>query len=303
MSWARLLTSPPPTTSWLLDSTVVAALRRDPKGGALWAAEATPPGFFEVGPVGLQSVDRRKLVALLGSIHSRLEGARRSALVVPTGWTRSYVLSFPELPRRQRELEQVVQWRLKKLLPVPPTELRMSLVNLAPSDGVRSMLAVVGLERALAELEAAFREVGVEVGMITSQIFALAASPAPGACLLVQQEQGFLSLLLTEDGVPRLIRTKHLASSGSLAEAVRRELSLTLGYIRETLGFASEIGVEVFAESPALGREIEDWRAAQAGVSGLPPRTSPVFAVSGAEARLGAARVQPLWAVIAEVRR
>jgi hypothetical protein len=145
-----------------------------------------------------------------------------------------------------------VQWRLK--LPVPPTELRMSLVSLASSDGVRSMLAVVGLERALAELEAAFREIGVELGMITGQIFALAVSPAPGACLLVQQEQGFLSMLLTEDGVPRLIRTKHLASSGSLAEAVRRELSLTLGYIRETLGLPGDRR-RVFAESPALGRD------------------------------------------------
>jgi len=302
MSWARLLTSPPPTTSWILDGSVVAALRRDPKGGALWAAEATPPGVFEVGPVGLQSVDRRKLVALLGSIHSRLEGARRAAVVVPTGWTRSYVLSFPELPRRQRELEQVVQWRLKKLLPVPPTELRMSLVSLAPSDGARSLLAMVGLERALAELEAAFREVGVEPGMITGQIFALAASSAPGACLLVQQEQGFLSLLLAEAGVPRLMRTKHLASSGPLAETVRRELGLTLGYIRETLGIDGELGVEVFAENPALGREIEDWRAAQTGVSALPVRPTPAFAVSGAEARLGAERIQPMWAMIAEDR-
>ena len=302
MSWARLLTSPPPTTSWILDGSVVAALRRDPKGGALWAAEATPPGVFEVGPVGLQSVDRRKLVALLGSIHSRLEGARRAAVVVPTGWTRSYVLSFPELPRRQRELEQVVQWRLKKLLPVPPTELRMSLVSLAPSDGARSLLAMVGLERALAALEAVFREVGVAPRMITGQIFALAASSAPGACLLVQQEQGFLSLLLAEAGVHRLMRTKHLASSGPLAETVRRELGLTLGYIRETLGIDGELGVEVFAENPALGREIEDWRAAQTGVSALPVRPTPAFAVSGAEARLGAERIQPMWAMIAEDR-
>jgi hypothetical protein len=302
MSRARFLISPPPSTSWILDGTVIAAIRRDPKSGALWAAETTPTGVFEAGPVGLQSVDRRKLVAVLGSIQSRLEGARRAGLVVPTGWTRSYVLSFPELPRRQRELEQVVQWRLKKLLPVPPTELRMSLVNLTPSDGARSILAMVALERALAELEAAFREVGVELGMITGQIFALAASPIPGACLLVQQEQGFLSLLLTVEGVPRLTRTKHLASSGRLAETVRRELSLTVGYIRETLGITGELGVEVFAEDPVLGREIEGWRAEQAGVAGLPQRSQPAFAVGGAEARLGTARIQPLWSMIAENR-
>ncbi|HOC41414.1 MAG TPA: hypothetical protein PKJ99_00245 [Thermoanaerobaculales bacterium] len=300
MSWARFLISPPPTTSWILDGSVVAAIRREPRGGVLWAAEATPPGSFEVGPVGLQAVDRRKLVAALGSIHGRLEGARRAAVVVPTGWTRSYVLSFQDLPRRQREIEQVVQWRLKKLLPAPPSELRMSLVNLAPTDGARPMLVMVAMERALSELEAAFREVGVELGLITGQIFALAAASAPGTRLLVQQEQGFLSLHLSEGDDLRLIRTKHLASSGRVGEAVRRELNLTLGYIRETLGVPGELGIEVFADSAVLEREIEDWRLMQPGVTRLPERPAPPFTVAGAEGRLGQARIQPLWAVIAE---
>jgi hypothetical protein len=302
MSWTRLLTSPPPTTSWLLDSSVVAALRREPKGGVLWAAEPMPSGVFEVGPVGLQSVDRRKLAALLASIHGRLDGARRAAAVVPTGWTRSYVLSFPELPRRQRELEQVVQWRLKKLLPVPPTDLRMSLVNLASADGTRPMLAMVGLERALAEVESAFRDVSIEIGLITGQIFGLAATPAPGARLLVQQDEGFLSLLLTEDDGSRLIRAKHLASSGRLADAVRRELNLTLSYCREALGIGGEISLEVFAESADLEREIEDWRTGQAGVPRVPARPLPSFTVGGAQERLGLSRIQSLWAVIAEGR-
>jgi len=302
MSWARLLTSPPPTTSWLLDSSVVAALRREPKGGVLWAAEPMPPGVFEVGPVGLQSVDRRKLAAVLASIHGRLDGARRVAAVVPTGWTRSYVLSFQELPHRQRELEQVVQWRLKKLLPVPPTDLRMSLVNLASTDGTRPMLAMVGLERALAEVEATFRDVSIEIGLITGQIFALAATPAPGARLLVQQDEGFLSLLLTDGDGSRLIRAKHLASSGRLADAVRRELSLTLSYCREALGIGGEIGLEVFAERADLEREIEDWRTGQAGVPRVPARPLPSFTVGGAQERLGPSRTQSLWAVIAEGR-
>jgi len=303
MNWTRLLTSPPPTTSWILDGSVIAALRRDPKGGVLWAAEPTPAGSFEVGPAGLQSVDRRKLVAALGSIHGRLDGARRVAVVVPTGWSRSYVLSFQELPRRQRELEQVVQWRLKKLLPVPPSDLRMALVNLAPSDGSRPMLATVGLERAFAEIEAAFREISIEVGLITGQIFALARAAAPGARLLVQQEGGFLSLLITEDDQPRLIRTKHLSSSGRLADATRRELNLTLTFIRESLGIVGELGLEVFADSSGLEREIEDWRSAQTGVQRVPARPLPSFAIAGALERLGLARIQPLWSVIEEDRR
>ncbi len=79
MSWARLLTSPPPTTSWLLDSYGRRGAPARPQGRRAVGRRDDAAGVFEVGPVGLQSVDRRKLVALLGSIHSRLEGARRAA--------------------------------------------------------------------------------------------------------------------------------------------------------------------------------------------------------------------------------
>jgi len=298
MNWQQYLISPPPTTSWTLDGAVIAGLRRDPKGSVLWAAEATPEGAFEVGPVGLQSVDRRKLVTVLGSIHGRLEGARRVALVVPSAWTRSYRLEFQELPRRHGEVEQVVQWRLKKLLPVPPADLRLSLVPLPSGNGARPLLAMAAIERALAELEASFAEVGVELGMITSRYFALAAEDPPGPRLLVQHEEGFLSLLLTQGGTLRLIRTKPLAAAGRTADIVRRELGLTLGYIRETIGLKGEIGLEVSAESAQLEHEIEDWRTRQPGLTKLASPPPPDFAEGGAVDRLGMARIQPAWSLM-----
>lgn len=298
MNWQQYLTSPPPTTSWTLDGAVIAGLRRDAKGAVLWAAEATPDGAFEVGPVGLQAVDRRKLVTVLGSIHGRLEGARRVALVVPSAWTRSYRLEFQELPRRQRELEQVVQWRLKKLLPVPPTDLRLSIVVLPGADGSRPLLVMAAMERALSELEAAFADVGIETGMITGRNFALAAFDVPGPRLLVQQEPGFLSLLLTQASALQLIRTKPLASSGRTDEIIQRELNLTLAYIRGTIGIKGEIGLEVSAESDELQRTIEGWRTKQPGVNRLAPAQAPSFAERGADDRLGSARIQPTWSLM-----
>jgi len=301
MNWKQHLTSPPPTTSWTLDGAVIAGLRRDPKGGVLWAAETTPEGAFEAGPVGLQSVDRRKLLTVLGSIHGRLDGARRAAVVVPSAWTRSYRLEFPELPSRHGELEQVVRWRLKKLLPVPPADLRMSLVPLPPGDGPRPLLAMVAIERAVAELEAAFAEVGVELGMLTGRNFALAASGGATPRLLVQQEQGFLSLLLVQDAVLRLIRTKPLAAAGRLGDIVRRELSLTLGYIRGTIGLKGEVVLDVSAESAELAAEIEEWRERQPGVTRGAAAAPPPFTEGGAVDRLGMARIQPAWAVMTGV--
>jgi hypothetical protein len=253
--------------------------------------------------VGLQAVDRRKLVTVLGSIHGRLDGARRAAVVVPSAWMRSSRLDFPELPTRHGELEQVVQWRLKKLLPVPPADLRMSLVTLPPAGGSRPLLAMVAIERAIAELEAAFGEVGVGLGMITGRNFALAAVDSTTSRLLVQQEQGFLSLLLVQDAVLRLVRTKPLAASGRLGDVVRRELGLTLGYIRETIGLKGEIGLEVSAEDAEIAGEIEEWRVRQQGVTRVNGGAPPPFAEGGAVDRLGMARIQPAWSVMTGVTR
>lgn len=295
----KLLESPPPTTSWTIDRSLVGALRRDPSSGAHWAAEATPEGVFDVGPVGLQSVDRRKLMTVLGSIHGRLDGARRAAVVVPSAWTRSYRLEFAELPRRHGELEQVVQWRLKKLLPVPPSELRMSLAPLAPADGVRPLLAMVALERAVAELEGAFRDVGIEPGMITGRNFALAGYGGDGgARMIVQQEDGLLSLMLLDGDALRLIRTKPLAASGRLGDIVRRELGLTLVYIRDTVGVSGDIAFEISADDPTQATEMEQWLSGQPGMVRRAAVDLPQLVEPGAEERLGWARIRPAWSVL-----
>jgi len=301
MNWKKVLVNPPPTTCWVVDGTVVTALRRETKGGVLWAAESTPAGVFEVGPVGLQSVDRAKLAPVLSSLQTRIEGAKRAAVVVPSGWTRSYLLEFEELPRDQNELDQVVQWRLKKLLPVQPSELRISLIPLQSGNGARPLLCMVGVERALAGLEAALSDVGVNPGMITTRAFALTGPPTRGARLLVQQEEGFLSILLTVDDLPRLVRTKPLARSTVSGEVIRRELNLALGFIRESLGVTGRIGLHATAESPEILGEIEDWRSGQENLPGVAGVPMPTFIQGGAGDRLGAARVEPAISLIAEV--
>ena len=85
MNWKKLVTSPPPTTCWNLDSSVIASIRKDGKGMLHWAADAAPSDLFEVGSVGLQSVDRERLAAAVGSVQDRIQGAARAAAVVPTG--------------------------------------------------------------------------------------------------------------------------------------------------------------------------------------------------------------------------
>ncbi len=139
-----LLTSPPPATGWTLDTAMAAVVRRQEKTGLRCAAVEMPGDAFEVGPVGLQTVDEDKLRPVLARLQDEVEGSKRAAVVIPTGWLRTHMLEFDNLPRRQADVKDMVMWRLKKMLPVPPSSLRLAMVSLlarrwsaAPADSGR----------------------------------------------------------------------------------------------------------------------------------------------------------------------
>jgi len=267
MRLQRVLESRPTTSVWLLEPDTAIAVRRDRKGGLTAARVALPPGVVEVGSVGLQVLDRQRLAEQVRPLQERVGGSRRAAVVVPTAWVRTHLLDFDHLPRRGSELVEVVRWRLKKLLPVAPTELRLALVPIHV-DGSHQVLCVSALERPLADLEAAFAEVNVEPGLITPRLFALARRVRPGTSprLVVQHEEGFLSLVLTLDGRPRLLRTKPLPPTDEAWALTLRELHLALSYIRDTLSIDGELAVTTSAGSGAVDESLEQWWTDQEGV-------------------------------------
>jgi hypothetical protein len=294
MNLRGLLTSRPTATGWLLEPRFAAIVRRDGKGALHCAHTALPEGVLEGGPVGLQTVDRERLTAHLKPLQDRVGGARRAAVVIPTGWVRSHLLEFDHLPRRAGEQSEVVRWRLKKLLPVQPTELRLSIVS-HQLGGHRQILSMAGLERALSELEAAFSALGVEPGLLTSRLFALAAESRQGLRVVVQHEPGFLSLLLDTDSGPRLLRTKPLPPGGDVWSDTTRELHLALSYIRENLSIGEPLGVLVAAGEGALEQALSEWWGAQPGVT-VESQPTPVCTELGMD--LDAHRLRPLHAVL-----
>jgi len=299
MNVQRLLVSPPPTTGWLLGDSWVAAIRREPKDGGLSIAmENLPRGTWEVGPVGLQGVDRRAVTAVLTAVQGRLEGARRAAVVVPTGWVRSHLFDFDNLPRRLADIEQVVSWRLKRLLPINPADLRISSVPQPELAGRRPLLCMVGVERAFADLESCFSSIGVEPGLIAPRVFALTDSGRSGAVLVVQQEAGFLSLMLLVDGVTRLLRTKPLPAVDDVSPVVRGELQLAHRYIRNDLGLTADLSVVISAESRPLQLELEEWWSRIDGATVAEADTAPVFDNPDVAETLGPARISPVLQVL-----
>lgn len=300
MNWEHLFTSPPPSTGWVFDSEMVAVAHRSKTEEVHCAAEDIPAGGLDVGPVGLQAIHGDVLGPVLARLKGVAEGTSTAAVVVPTGWLRSFLMDADQLPRRENELFDVVRWRLKKLLPIPPAELRLSVIRLPESDGQRRLLVMTGIERAMAAIEACYSAIGIEVGLITTRLFALVPRLAGTSLptLVIQHEESFLSLLLLVDGVPRLLRTKPLPLSVGGGETVLREARLTLGFIRDSVGVGGEIEVRLNSERPEMDAIMRAWLADQAGLVPAAEIAGPPCGPTTVVSRLGAARLAPALAVV-----
>jgi len=300
MNWERLITSPPPNTGWTLGATDAIVVHRT-KGGELHcAAEELPDGGFEVGPVGLQAMDSEVVVPAFARLKGAAEGAQTAAVIVPTGWLRSFLIEIDRVPRKESELHELVRWRLKKLLPVAPTDLRLSVVPLPETGGKRPLLVMAGVERAMAAIEATFSSIGIEVGLITTRLFAIVPRNA-GAnrpILVVQHEESFLSLLLLSEGVPRILRTKPLAADGDSRRTVLRETGLTLGFIRDKLDVEGPIEVKLSCEDPDMDAQLREWLAAQEGLAPAPDGVVPPCGPTTVASRVGPVRIAPAAAVV-----
>jgi len=300
MNWERFLTSPPPSTGWVFDSEMVAVVHRSKTQELHCAAEDLSSDAVDVGPVGLQAIHEEVMAPVLAKLKGAAEGAGTAAVVVPTGWLRNFLIDVDRLPRREDELLDVVRWRLKKLLPIPPTELRLSVVRVPETDGQRRLLVMAGIERAMAAIEACYSAIGVEVGLITTRLFALVPHLTENTIptLVMQHEESFLSLLLLVDGVPRFLRTKPLPSNDDGGKTVLREATLTLGFVRESMGVDGEIAVRLNSERPEMDSMMRVWLADQTGLVPAPEAVGPPCGPTTVVDRLGAARLAPALAVV-----
>jgi hypothetical protein len=301
MNWRRFFTSPPPNTGWTLDPREAIVVHRTAAGEFHCAAEELPTDGFEIGPVGLQAMDREAVAPVFARLKGAAEGAKTAAVIVPTGWLRSYLIELDRIPRKEADLKDVVRWRLKKLLPVAPTDLRLSVIPLPESGGKRPVLVMAGIERAMAAVEATFSSIGIEVGLITTRLFAIAPRDAGAGrpILVIQYEESFLSLLLLSEGVPQLLRTKPLATGGDSRDTVLRETGLVQGFIRDKLGIEGQIEVKLSCDDPLVDAALREWLVAQEHLTPAPDGGAPPCGPTTVVSRIGAARIAPAVAVVA----
>ncbi|OFV81768.1 MAG: hypothetical protein A2Y78_01025 [Acidobacteria bacterium RBG_13_68_16] len=229
---------------------------------------ALPPEWFSLGPVGLLQVDRHALAGGLAALIQRLEKApQQASLVAPNSWVRSVVVDAGALPRKRQEAEEVLRWRLKKLLPCRPEDVRLDFVSGSESGRV---LVILALDRPLAVVEETFSAAGVQLGRIEPAVLALTAllPAASTPVMLAAIEERALDLVVLAAGKPVLVRHKQLPADAARAEAfIGRELSRTLAHAREQDKLGGPVMVWLAAARPGeTAGSVERWAAAENGL-------------------------------------
>lgn len=158
---------------------------------------------------------------------------KEASLVVPDAWMRVAFTEMEELPRRTAAREEVLRWKLKRLVPFPVEEVRLDAMPVPPlpGSGGRSqqrMLLGFAIEQLLGQVEDAFSAAGVRLGRITNQSLAALAALASGGpggnpagrrggaggliALVVVEDAGY-ALLVVRGDQPLLHRFKSLVAA------------------------------------------------------------------------------------------
>jgi hypothetical protein len=188
----------------------------------------------------------KDLAAFTRALTSALEkaggiGTTRVALVLPDPVARLALFPSGEIAAKKRsQVEELIRFKARKSVPFDIREARLAYLPGASSGSDQTLVAAIA--RPVVEgYEAACRAVGLEPGLVELTGPALLGAAFEGLPLadrlLINWDEGYLSLMLARGAWPLLVRTIVGAPAASPTE-VAREVSNTVLYYRERLGGA-----------------------------------------------------------------
>jgi type IV pilus assembly protein PilM len=239
---------PAPLVAIEVRPKALAAVRLAGKGGRVSLAAAAlvelPPGVLAVSMTESNVHDVEAFRQLLRSVAEKagILAAGRIALVLPDPVARLALLPAAEVrARRRKESEELLRFRLRKAVPFEIRDARLATVPAGAQGGEAQVLVGAVLHSILAEYEQPCRDLGLEPGLVVLSgptiLEGVEWGRPPEDRLVVNWDDGYLSLLLARAGSPALIRTLSGAAVAT-SDSVAREVTQTVTYYRERLGGA-----------------------------------------------------------------
>lgn len=216
-----------------------------------WDSVALPANGFLEGPMGGPAKEASLLREAVAALVERApEPPTEASLVLPDDWLRVTFAEMEELPRSGKEQDEVVRWKLQRLVPFRVEDLRVSARELSPAPGGegKRMLLGFAVDALLAQLEETFEACHVRLGQITNETASLLAATrsilrdVELGIVAVASESGY-GLVFTHRSEPILHRRKSLALAATATPAeignlVLRDLKLTRAFVADQIGEA-----------------------------------------------------------------
>jgi hypothetical protein len=197
------------------DNFAVVDVRRGRRGFSLAASAVTQLPVGLITP-SFESLNIQDAAELAGVITQTAEAAglsnrKRWSVAVPDATARTLVVALETKPANARELNEVLEWKLERLVTVPPAELRTSRQKLHSVGGEDHYLITVARNEVLSQYESVFADLGWKTGLILPRHMGEAQwlmwDDSVGDKMLVTANQSGFTSLIVRNGEPALVRT------------------------------------------------------------------------------------------------
>ncbi len=231
---------PPPPHVFALDARELryGCFHRGPQGFVYEADEVLemPAEILGDGPLGAPMRKPQAFHGVLDDLLRRLPNpVKEASLVLPDSWLRLIFTELGELPRKAQARDEMLRWKLKRLVPFRVEDLRISATRVTPFPSQEQPLRLLigfGIELLISQIEDAFAAAGIKLGRIVNTTLALAASldhivEARDLAGLVAVYPEAYTLSFFRRGEPLLYRYKATGLASASGATVHRDLRLT----------------------------------------------------------------------------
>ncbi len=183
------------------------------------------------GPIQEEAAFHTALETLIGKL---VEPPSSASLVLPGEWIRATYLNVDHTPKKRAELDEVVRWKLRQVVPFRIDDVRISHTQIGAGDSNRFLVAFA-IDQFLRQLESAFSARGITLGSIQPISLALfeVVPHDDGVDALLWASDRAVSLIAREDGDPVLLRYRRIRSADLKESTVRRDLRLSRSWSEE----------------------------------------------------------------------
>jgi hypothetical protein len=230
------------------DSFAVVDLRRSRNGFTLASSAVTalPSGLMTpaLDSGNIHSRGEMRDILLQTAEAAGLAGKKRWSVALPEGAARTHIITLESKPESRREINEVLAWKIERVIAAPASELRISRQRLSPVEGQERYLVTVAREDVLAEYEAVFEAAGWQVGLLLPRHIGEAQwliwDRSPGDKMLVSANQTGFTSVVSRNGELVLVRS-YTCDPGSRTDELHRFALYYRDRLAETIGGAPHL--------------------------------------------------------------